>query len=62
MLQAGDHKVSVWGQEIVIHVYQKSKSVWIASGTYMDEHLDVKRSTRGAAIKGWIDAARYRGN
>ena len=62
MVGAQDHTVSVWGQEIEIHVYQKSKTVWVATGTYMGEHLEVKGSSRGSALKGWIAAARYRGN
>lgn len=54
--------VEVWGNKITITVYQRSKSVWIAAGTYLNKQIEVKRSTRGAAVKGWIDAARYRGN
>ena len=56
------HKVTVWGQPLEVELYQKSKSVWIASGTYMGESLEVKRPTKGAALKGWKDAATYRGN
>ncbi|ANL33950.1 hypothetical protein [Rhizobium phaseoli] len=56
------HKVEVWGEKVEVAVYQKSKSVWIAVGTYKGETVEVKRSTRGAALLGWKDAARYRGN
>jgi hypothetical protein len=34
--------VQVWGKPHEISVYQKSKSVWIAVGTYMDEQIEVK--------------------
>jgi len=54
--------VKVWDMPYEISVHQQSKSVWIASGTYMGSQLQVKRPTRGAAMKGWIDAARYAGN
>lgn len=54
-------KVSVWGKNIEISVYAKSKSVWIAIGEYMGETIEVKRGTQGAAVKGWVDAARYKG-
>jgi len=56
------HEVEVWGAKIEVEVYQKSKSVWIAVGYYMDQRIEVKRASRGAALKGWIEAARYRGN
>lgn len=54
--------VEVWGKKIEIDAYQKSKSVWIAVGDYMGERIEVKGPSRGAALKGWIEAARYRGN
>jgi hypothetical protein len=56
------HKVEAWGEEVEVAVYQKSISVWIAIGTYKSETVKVKRSTRGAALLGWKDASRYRGN
>lgn len=57
-----DVSVEVWGTKITITVHQRSKSVWIATGTYLGHHVEVKRATQGAAVKGWVDAARYRGN
>ncbi len=56
------HAVKVWNEEVEIHVIQKSKSVWIASGAYMDQHIEVSRRSASAAIKAWKDAARYKGN
>ena len=55
-------KVIVWGTQIEVSVHQKSKTVWLASGTYMGENFTVKSQTQGAAIKAWADAAKYRGN
>lgn len=53
--------VNVWDRPYEITVYQKSKSVWIATGSYMDESLQTKDSSRGAAIKRWCEAAKYKG-
>lgn len=53
--------VQVWNDTVTIHVYQRSKSVWIAVGTYMEHRIEVKRQTQGAAISGWRDAAKYKG-
>lgn len=57
-----DVKVQVWDREITITVFQRSKSVWIAVGEYHGQRIEVKRSTEGAAVKGWVDAATYKGN
>jgi len=54
--------VTVWGKSHTITVHQKSKAVWEAVGDYMGESIRVKGQTRGAAVKLWIDAARYKGN
>lgn len=56
-----DVKVEVWGRQVTISIYQRSKSVWIATGTYLDQTIEVKRPTSGAAVKGWVDAAKYKG-
>ncbi|MGO4835738.1 hypothetical protein AB4144_26200 [Rhizobiaceae sp. 2RAB30] len=56
-----EHEVEVWGQKVTITVYQRSKSAWIASATILEQQFKVQRSTPDAAIKGWIDAAQFRG-
>lgn len=53
-------QVNVWGNDIVINVEQHSKTVWVASGVCNDQIVTVKRQTKGAAISGWVDAARYK--
>ena len=55
-------RVMVWDKPYDVEVYQKSKTVWIAVGEYMGKHLDTKGSTEGAALRRWVEAARYRGN
>lgn len=57
-----DHTVKVWDRPYEISVYQKSKSVWIAAGTYEGEHIETKGRTESQAIASWREAARYRGN
>ena len=56
------HTIRVWDEPQEVSVYQKSKSVWIASGEYMGERLEAKASSESAAVKHWQEAARYRGN
>lgn len=55
-------EVNVWGQVVEVEVVQKSKTVWIAVGYYMEQRIEVKRSSPGAALSGWKDAATYKGN
>jgi hypothetical protein len=56
------HTVYVWEKPQVISVYQKSKTVWIASGKYMGELKQVKDRSESSAIKRWREWARYKGN
>ena len=53
--------VMVWGEPVEISVYQKSKSVWIAVGTYMGERLESKGSSESSAAAHWAAAAKYKG-
>ena len=54
--------VRVWDRSYEINVYQRFKTVWIAVGDYMGDCIEVKVSTKGAAIKLWQDTARFKGN
>ena len=54
--------VTVWNSQMKIDVYQKSKSVWVAVGTYHGERIEVKGRTQTQAVGAWREAARYRGN
>jgi hypothetical protein len=56
-----EHKIDVWGKPQMVEVYQKSKSVWIATGHYMGEHIKVKGRSETQAIGSWRETARYRG-
>lgn len=56
------HRVKVWSETIEIETYQKSKSVWIAMGTYLGQTFEVKDRSASAAANAWRKAAEYRGN
>jgi hypothetical protein len=57
-----EHTVIVWGASVPVTVAQRSKSVWVAVGEYMGQHLEVKSSSEGSALKLWRSTAEYRGN
>ena len=57
-----EHNVTVWSQSHIVTVYQKSKSVWMAVGMYMDETKESKGSSAGSALAAWKDWATYKGN
>jgi hypothetical protein len=65
------HTVNVWGRPYEVSVHQKSKGVWEAVGTYdrvantpgvTSREIRVTGRTESAALKSWIEAARYAGN
>lgn len=53
--------VQVWGETVEIDVFQRSKIVWIARGTYLGEHVEVKSKSPGAVVTLWRKTAEYRG-
>ena len=57
-----DHTVEVWGKSYTVITHQKSKSVWIAVGEYLDKRIEVEDRSKATAIKRWREAARYKGN
>jgi hypothetical protein len=56
------HIVRVWDEQFEITLVQKSKSVWIAVGTYMGKTVEVQGRSESSAVAHWREAARYRGN
>lgn len=56
-----EHVVKVRRIEVTIFVAQRSKSVWIASGTGPTGKVlnDIKGRSEGLAAKAWRDAAEY---
>lgn len=57
-----EYTVTVWGTKVEVSVYQKSKSVWVATGTYHDEHIEVTNRSASSALSLWRKTATYRGN
>lgn len=55
-------RVTVWSRPYEVTIYQKSKSVWIASGDYEGQNIQTQDRSSGSAIKRWTEAARYKGN
>ena len=55
-------RVSVWGETVEISVEQRSKSVWIASGSYLGKDYQTQDRSAGSAAKRWAEAARYHTN
>ena len=55
-------RVAVWGHQVEVEVYHRSKTVWIASGEYKGKYYECKARTPGAAAKAWAEAARYHNN
>jgi hypothetical protein len=56
-------KISVvWGKQVEVEVYRRSKTVWIARGEYNGKSYESKASTPGAAAKAWADEAQYQNN
>lgn len=53
--------VLVWGVPCEVVTHQKSKSVWIASGTYVKASHNLKGRTERAAVRRWTEwASNYR--
>jgi hypothetical protein len=53
--------VLVWGVPCEVVTDQKSKSVWIASGTYVKASHTLKARTESAAVTRWTEwASSYR--
>jgi hypothetical protein len=45
-----------------ITIYQRSKTVWIALGSYRGRDFEVKGRTPGPTLALWKEATRYRGS
>lgn len=56
------HRVEVWSRNYEVHVDQRSKTVWVASGDYEGQTITVTDRTPTSALKRWREAARYKGN
>jgi hypothetical protein len=57
-----EHVVKVWNRPHTVTVHQKSKSVWVAVGDYMDETIRTEDGAETSALRRWKEAATYKGN
>ncbi|MGY2843392.1 hypothetical protein ACVIWU_006732 [Bradyrhizobium sp. USDA 4509] len=48
-----EHKVTICSETCSVTTYQKSKTVWIAVGTYMGETREAKGTSAGSALSSW---------
>lgn len=54
------HTVHAYPETCQVHVYQRSKTVWIASGTFQGQPLQQRGRSEAAAVKAWKDIAEFR--
>lgn len=54
------HTVNAYPETCQVHTYQRSKSVWIATGTFQGETLQQTGRSEGAALARWKDVAEWR--
>ena len=54
------HKVRVYGETVEVEAYQRSKTVWLASGDFDGRSIEVKRSSESSAVAAWVCVATAR--
>jgi hypothetical protein len=54
-------ELCAWAGARNIEVYQRSKTVWIAAGTYRGRELVVKGRSASIALALWMESAQYTG-
>lgn len=57
-----DSELCEWASARGIALYQRSKTVWIASGDHLGREYEVKGRTPALALALWKEAAQYRGS
>jgi hypothetical protein len=53
--------VEVWGERYDLIVSQDANGLWVATGTYKRQKIEVKDKTEAAALKRWEAAGRAKG-
>lgn len=59
-IRMATHTVKAYPETCEVHVYQRSKSVWIASGQFMGEQLEQRGRSESAAVRLWKEIAEWR--
>jgi hypothetical protein len=44
-----------------VTIYQRSKTVWVATGSHRGRHFEVKARSPAMALALWMEAAQYTG-
>jgi hypothetical protein len=55
-----DTKIEVGGEVIELTLYQRAKTVWVASGVFLGRRIEVRGSSQNAVLKHWRRAAENR--
>ncbi|AZO41848.1 hypothetical protein EJ076_12535 [Mesorhizobium sp. M7D.F.Ca.US.005.01.1.1] len=50
-----------WANARGIAIYQRSKTVWIAAGSYRGRNFEVKGRSPAIALALWVEGAQYTG-
>ena len=58
----GTRVVTVWNERCTVETYQKSKSVWVATGECMGETHSAQDRSEGTALMRWREWAQYTGD
>lgn len=56
------YKVRIWETDVEVSVYQRSKSVWVASCTYLGKSYEAQGRTATQAVGAVREKARYATN
>lgn len=54
------HTIQAYPETCQVHVYQRSKTVWVASGSFQGKTLQQKGRSEAAALRAWKDIAEWR--
>lgn len=52
--------VEAYPETCEVSTYQRGKTVWIATGTFMGESLQQKGRSEATALRNWQDIAEFR--
>ncbi len=61
-MQRNEAKLCERAGALGITIYQRSKTVWIAEGSYRGLHFEVKGRTPAPTLALWKEATRYKGS
>lgn len=51
-------QVTIWDKVVEISVQQKSKTLWVASGEYLEQSFMFQGRSQSVAAKTWAEAVR----